>query len=139
MKTQDFLIPFIVVHIIPAAEWDRLSYRRKKEYHHLITSMGKKVPLKPLQPPIACIEVAFIGGGTDAPEWGTLYTLLQDLWATHPKAEILYADELTERAGPGPIVTIARSLIQNLPGWIQRVLPRWNTLFTLRSLLPVIY
>ncbi len=139
MKTQDFLIPFIVVHIIPATQWDQFTYRRKKEYHHLITSMGKKIGLKPLQPPLACIDVAFIGSDRSARECETLYTLLQDLWAAHPEAEILYADELTERSSPAPIITIARCLIQNLPGWIQRLLPRWNSVFTLRSLLPLIY
>src|SRR5260221_13429353 len=113
MKTQDFLIPFIVVHIIPAAEWDRLSYRRKKEYHHLITSMGKKVPLKPLQPPIACIEVAFIGGEPEARGMGTLFKTFENFWATHPQAGNLYDHELSARAGPAPLVKNSRRVVSN--------------------------
>ena len=136
MKTHS--VSFIVLHIIPAIEWNRLSYRRKKQYHHLITSMGKKIRLQPVQWPIACIDVAFVGGQRASQDSGTLYTLLQDIWAEHPQAEILYAEELQERVGPHPAVMVARVLIQHLPAWMQRLLPRWNSLFTLRSLLPLI-
>ena len=139
MKTHDPLISFIVVHIIPVTQWGQLSYRRKKDFHYLVTSTGKSIALKPLLAPISCIEVAFVGSNRKAQDNGALYVLLQDLWAVHPNAEILYADELRERSGQSVMVMIARCLVQHLPGWIQRMLPRWNSLFTLRSLLPLIY
>lgn len=138
MKTENCTIAYIVIHMIPPKQWDRMTYRRKKEYHHLVTSMGKKIRLKPLQLPVACIEVAFVGPERSARDSGALCTLLQDLWAAHPEAEFIYADQLQDRSGPNPFLTVARNLMEHLPGWRQRVLLYGGNLFTLRSLLPVV-
>ena len=138
MKTESFVISFIVVHMIPPSTWDRMTYRRKKEYHHLVTSTGKKIPLRPLQLPVACIDVAFVGPERNARDSGSLYSLLQDLWDAHPTAEIVYADQLRERSGPNPLLTVARNLMEHLPGWLQRVLLCGSNLLTLRSLLPLV-
>ncbi len=138
MQTETATISFIVVHIVPALDWNRHSYRRKKQYHYLITTSGKKIPLKLVASPLSCIDVVFVGSHREARDNGALYSLLQDLWAAYPDAEILYADELLERAGPGPAALMVRSLVQYLPGWFQRLLPRCNSLFTLRMLLPLI-
>ncbi len=138
MNPETATASFIVVHIIPATDWDRLTYQRKKQYHYLITTRAKTIVLKPIAAPLACIDVAFVGPQPEAQDSGVLYSLLQDLWAAYPDAEILYADELQERTSPGPAVLVARSLVQHLPEWLQRWLPRCNSLFTLRSLLPLI-
>ncbi len=127
---------YIVVHILSTAEWNKLSYLRKKEYHYLITTRAKQISLKPGTVPLVCIDVVFVGRNNEAKDSGALYTLLQDIWVAYPDAEMLCADELRER--PGVAVLVARSLVQYLPGWLQRLLPHCNSLFTLRTLLPII-
>ncbi len=138
MNPETATTSFIVVHIFPARDWNRLAYQQKKQYHYLITTRAKKIPLKPVVAPIVCIDVAYVRGHREAPDSGVLYTLLQDLWAIYPDAEILYADELQECTSPGLTIMVVRSLMQHLPHWLQRLLPRCNSLFTLRSFLPLI-
>jgi len=138
MKTETSNIPFIVVHMIPPAQWGRMTYRQKKQYHHLVTSMGKKIRLKPLHLPVACIDVAFVGPERTARDNGALYTFLQDLWTAHPAAEIVYADQLVDHSGPSPLLMVTRRLLEYLPDWLQRVLLYGGNLFTLRSLLPLV-
>ena len=138
MKTANCTISYIVVHMILPGQWDRMTYRRKKEYHHLVTSMGKKISLRPLQLPATCIDVAFVGPERTVRDSGALHILLQKLGAVYPAAEIIYAETLQERSGPSPILTLARRLTEHLPAWFQRALLRCHSLFTLRSLLPIV-
>lgn len=139
MKTQDFMVSYIVVHIISAPEWTALSYRGKKAWHYLVTVSGKTALLKPLDPAAGCIEVVFVGSERYAHDSGALFALLLDLWVKHPDAKIMYADELYNNAVTHRIVTAGRWLVQHMPRWLQRKLPKYSNLFALRALLPLIY
>jgi hypothetical protein len=139
MKIQNLLISHIIVHILPVPDWAALSYHRKKYYHYLVTVTGKTIPLKPLEHKAACIEVVYVGSESYAHDSSALFSLLLDLWATHPDAKIVYAADLNQTASTNPIVTASRWLVQHTPRWLHRKLPKCSNLFTLRSLLPLIY
>jgi hypothetical protein len=134
MKTQNHLVTYIIVHIIPLNVWAALSYQEKMRYHHLVTVAGKTVKLKKLQASDGCIEVVFIGSDNYAHDSGTLFSLLVDLWMAHPVAKIIYATDLYN-ATKGPVITATRWLVKHMPVWIQRRLPKASNLFTLHSLL----
>ncbi|MBO9565540.1 MAG: hypothetical protein J7621_22375 [Niastella sp.] len=139
MKTQQFLISYILVHIVPVTDWADLSYQRKRNYHHLVTVSGKAIPLKPLEHKAGCIEVVYVGSDTYAQDSGALFSLLLDLSVAHPDAKIVYASELNQTATAKSLVTAARWLTQHIPRWLQRKLPSYSNLLTLRSLFPLIY
>jgi hypothetical protein len=137
MKTQNHLVTYIIVHIIPLNVWAALSYQEKMRYHHLVTVAGKTVKLKKLQASDGCIEVVFIGSDSYAHDSGALFSLLVDLWMAHPVAKIIYATDLYN-VTKGPVITATRWLVKHMPAWIQRKLPKSSNLFTLHSLLPLI-
>jgi hypothetical protein len=139
MKTQDFLISYIIVHIVPVQDWAKLSYRHKRNYHYLVTVSGKTIPLKPLEHKTGCIEVLFVGSENYAHDSSALFSLLLDLWTKHTDAKIVYASDLYQATSTRAIVTASRWLVQHTPRWLQKKLPKYSNLFTLRSLLPLIY
>ena len=138
MKTQNHLVTYIIVHIIPLNVWAGLSYPEKMRYHHLVTVAGKTVKLRKLLSSDGCIEVVFIGNENYAHDSGALFSLLVDLWVAHPVAKIIYATDLYNLSNR-PVITAARWLVNHMPVWIQRRLPKCSSLFTLHSLLPLIY
>jgi hypothetical protein len=137
-KTQNHLVTYIIVHIIPLNVWATLSYQEKMRYHHLVTVAGKTVKLKKLLASDGCIEVVFIGSDSYAHDSGALFSLLVDLWMAHPVAKIIYATDLYNSA-KRPVITATHWLVRHMPVWIQRRLPKCSNLFTLRSLLPFIF
>jgi hypothetical protein len=138
IKTQNHLVSYIIVHIIPLNVWATLSYHEKMRYHHLVTVAGKTVKLKKLLSSDGCVEVVFIGNDNYAHDSGALFSLLVDLWMAHPVAKIIYATDLYN-AKKGPVITARHWLAKHMPVWIQRRLPKCSNLFTLRSLLPHIF
>jgi hypothetical protein len=133
------MVSYIVVHIVPVTAWAALSYRRKKAWHYQVTVSGKTMPLKPVEPSSGSIEVVFVGSERYAHDSGALFSLLLDLWVKHPDAKILYADELHNNALSQRMVTATRWLMQHMPRWLQRRLPKYSNLFTLRAMLSLIY
>lgn len=139
MKTQNHLVTYIIVHIIPLNVWATLSYQEKKRYHHVVTVTGRTVKLKKLLASEGCIEVVFIGNESYAHDSSTLFSLLVDLWLDHPIAKIIYATDLYNNVSTGPITTASHWLVKHMPKWIQRRLSKCSNLLTLRSLLPFIF
>ena len=139
MKTQNHLVTYIIVHIIPLNIWATLSYQEKKRYHHVVTVTGKTVKLKKLLASDGCIEVVFIGNESYAHDSGTLFSLLVDLWLDHPVAKIIYATDLYNNGSASPISNAAHWLIKHMPMWVKRRFPKCSNLLTLRSLLPFIF
>jgi hypothetical protein len=139
MKTQTYFVTYIIVHIIPLNLWATLSYQEKMRYHLLVTVAGKTVKLKKLLASDGCIEVVFIGSESYAHDSGALFSLLVDLWMAHPVAKIIYATDLYNNVTKSPVTTAARWLVKHMPVWLQRKLPKCSHLFTLHSLLPLIY
>jgi hypothetical protein len=139
MKTQNHLVSYIIVHIIPLNVWATIPYAEKKRYHHVVTVSGKAVKLKKLLASDGCIEVVFIGSDSYAHDSGALFSLLIDLWINHPIAKIIYATDLYNNTRKSPIITAAHWLITHMPVWLQRRLPKCSNLVTLHSLLPHIF
>lgn len=139
MKTQTFNIRYLVIHIIPAHEWFDLPYQNKKEYHHLVTVTGKKIPMKPLNVSTGCIDVAYVGSEQYARDSSALFTLLLQLWIEHEDAKIVYAHELYSHKSSGPFICANEWLSQHMPRWLQKTYCKWHNLFTLKELLPIIY
>jgi hypothetical protein len=139
MKTQNHLISYIIVHIIPLNVWAAVPYQEKKRYHHVVTVSGKTVKLKKLLASDGCIEVVFVGTDGYARNSGALFSLLIDLWMDHPVAKIIYATDLYNNGMKSPIITAAHWLVKHTPAWLQRRLPKCNNLLTLHSLLPLIF
>ena len=138
MKTQNHLVTYIIVHIIPLNVWATLSYQEKKRYHHVVTVTGRTVKLKKLLASEVCIEVVFIGNESYAHDSSTLFSLLVDLWLDHPIAKIIYATDLYN-GSTSAISTATHWLVKHMPGWLKRRFPKCNNLLTLRSLLPFIF
>lgn len=139
MKTQNHLVTYIIVHVIPLNVWATLTYQEKKRYHHVVTVTGKTVKFKKLLASDGCIEVVFIGSESYAHSSGALFSLLVDLWLDHPVAKIIYAKDLYCNVATSPIMNAAHWLVKHMPKWVQRRLPQCNNLLTLRSLLPLIF
>ena len=139
MKIQEYSIAYIIVHIIPADIWATFSYQQKIRYHHLVTVNGKITELKKLEATDGCIEVVFVGSEAYANDSGVLFSLLLDLWVAHPVSKIMYAKELYNITSTSPIVKATSWLVKHMPVWIQRRFPKCKNLFTLHSLLPLIF
>lgn len=139
MKTQDFLVSYIIVHIIPAYDWIMLSYPVKQRYHYIVTVGGRQTPMCPLQHTDGCIEIAYAGSEPYAASSIVLFSLLIELWQQHPGAKIVYAHELYNRTNTAPIVSAAHWLRHHMPQWLQSRLSRCSSLITLHSLLPSIH
>jgi hypothetical protein len=138
MKTQDYLISYIIIYIIPLCDWATFSYQQKKQYHYIVTVSGKVIPMKPLAYTDGTIEVVYAGSEPYASDSGPLFRLLLDLWVQHYDAKIIYAQDLQHSGTFSPMVTATRWLVAHMPVWIQRKLPKCRNLFTLHSLLPLI-
>lgn len=138
MKTQQYLVNYILVHIIPVCDWAAYTYQQKKQFHYIVTVSGKVIPLKPLAHDEGTIEVVYVGSELYATDSAALFGLLIDLWLKHHHAKIMYAKNLHGTAFPKVFIHVARWLLQHMPVWLQRRLPKYGNLFTLRSLLPVI-
>lgn len=132
MKTQKFLISYIVLNSIPADKWADLPYRKKKEFHYIVTVSGKKIPMKPVQAPAGSIEVVFVGSDHYAKESEALFSMLADLSAAHPAAKIVKVEDLYNGSRSQPFVTASQWLMQHMPPWLRRKLlgPRHHPVFT---------
>lgn len=138
MKTQDFLVRYIIVHRMSPPAWIVLPYHSKKAYHYVLTSGGRLKPLRPLAASAGCLEIAYIGSGPPAHDSHALFSLLVDVSITHPEAKIVYATELYQRNRIAPIARASHWLLQNCPHWLRKWLPHIHNLLTLRGVLPII-
>lgn len=139
MKRQDFLVSYIIIHIIPAYDWIILSYPVKQRYHYIVSVGGRKTPMRPLQPADGCIEIAYAGSERYAACSIALFSLLLELWQEHPEAKIVYADELYNCSRAAPIVNASRWLMHHMPQWLKNRLRQCSSLITLHSLFPSIH
>ncbi|MFB6453805.1 hypothetical protein ACE38W_00935 [Chitinophaga sp. Hz27] len=138
MKTQEFLIRYIIVHVKPINEWAEFNYHSKKNFHFIITVSGKKIPMKKLIGNDGCIDVVFVGSDRYAMNSMALFSLLLDLWIDHPDAKITYAADFYN-ISCRPILMANHWLLQHMPHWIGRRLPSYRNLFLLKSLLPELF
>lgn len=134
MKTQPYLIRYIIVYLVPLAEWIKLPYQSKKAYHYVVA--GNKVKaLRRLQAQSGCIEVAHVGSQpTDRSK--SLFSLLLDLSISHPEAKIVYASELVNPSTDTPIVLASHWLKQYMPNWFRKRLFNFSNLLTLLTFFP---